>query len=71
MKQVKTCMNCKHGEWEVWLPHIKVWCYITGKRCGGISFDTVCEKHECSKKTTWKDKWPYSVQMIGEPYEDI
>lgn len=66
--QVRTCWNCKHCEWEVWLPTIKVRCK---KKVPEAAPDIYCELHETKDKPNWKDSWPYSIQKLGEPYENI
>jgi len=68
LERVKTCWNCKHCTWEVWLPTIKVHCDMKMPK---VAPDTYCIMHELKDKSNWKDKWPYTVQHPGTPYEDI
>lgn len=68
LKTVMTCWNCKHCEWEVWLPTIKVRCK---KKVPKAAPDKYCELYEHDGKANWKDTWKWSVQHQGHPYEDL
>jgi len=68
LERVRTCYNCKHCEWEVFLPTIKVRCDL---KIPKVDVDTYCELYEVKTKSGWKDRWSYSVQYCGQPYEDI
>ena len=68
LDRVRTCWNCKHCTWEVWLPAIKVHCAL---KIPKVRPDTVCELHKTTRKSNWKDTWKYTVQHAGHPYEDL